>query len=86
MAKIDKKERYKHYIWRIVGLAFIINGVNGIIRTFCLNQSASIHGVIHACITYTAPIAYIACITVIGIGLFIFFMEEVIRYWAGSTK
>lgn len=84
MVKINKEERFKHYFWRGVGLAFIINGINDIIRTFCLNQTNGARGIIHACLTFTAPIAYTAGVTVVIIGLFIFFMEELINHWVGS--
>jgi hypothetical protein len=71
-----KKDKLKNLVWVAVGLAFVISGANGILRTYCLNQSSARH-VIHLCIVSTTPVAYLGSITVLLIGVFLLFFEKI---------
>jgi hypothetical protein len=82
----QRKDKFQHYFWRGIGLAFIITGLNDTLRTYCLDQANSIHGAVHACILFTAPLAYLGAIMIVVIGLLIFFMEEIISKYAKGDK
>ena len=77
-----KSDRYKDLFLKLVALCFIISGLNGIIRTYCVSLPSTGH-LIHACVILTAPLAFMASGAILFIGIILLFMDSVLKWLVG---
>lgn len=77
----SKDDKFKKtFVW-LIGVAFIIVGLNGAVRTYCSSLPGLAHPhIIHACLVFTAPGLYLADIATIIIGIVIIFLEQILNW------
>ena len=80
-----KEDKYKQIFLYLVGIGFVIAGLNSIIRTYCttLVDVSLHHTLIHECLVLTAPTAYLSSVIVILIGLVLIFVDRIVEWLAG---
>jgi len=90
MAEIKKtrsqhrEDRFKKILVFLIGIAFIISGVNGGVRTYCLTLPGLNHPkLVHDCLAYTTPGAYVASVATILIGVIIIFLDSLLNWLIG---
>lgn len=81
MKNKSKEDKFRELFLKLIALGFMIVGINGFIRTYCLSSS-SVGRLIHACDVLTAPITYITDIITFMIGLVIFNLDRILNWWA----
>jgi hypothetical protein len=79
---IARENKYKQLFLYLVGIAFLISGINDWIRTYCLSLPENgLHpGLVHGCLIFTAPLAYLDGFALIVVGLVILFLNRIVDW------